>query len=150
MTCPLFLQFIPSGFIRDFQKQNITRIFFYCLKCEWQVNYLLVFNISFDKMKVFFFYELIWVYPKSVHWYISMLHCVATALAVGSFRGRGCERSELPCLTRDDKKLGRRPWSFLPQSSRWTIIVVYCEYNRVYASCEHTIFYLKSTDGIQS
>ena len=36
----------------------------------------------------------------------------ATALAVGPFREQGCERSELPCLERGDKKLGRRPWSF--------------------------------------
>ncbi len=28
-----------------------------------------------------------------------MVHCEhATALAVGPFRGHGCERSELPCL----------------------------------------------------
>ena len=39
-----------------------------------------------------------------------MVH--ATAMAVGLFVGQGCERSELPCLARDDKKLGRRSWSF--------------------------------------
>ena len=37
----------------------------------------------------------------------------ATALAVGPFREQGCERSELPCLARGGKKLGRRSWSFL-------------------------------------
>ena len=37
----------------------------------------------------------------------------AIALAVGPFVGQGCERSELPCLGHGDKKLGRRPWSFL-------------------------------------
>ena len=36
----------------------------------------------------------------------------ATALAVGLFIEQGCERSELPCLARDGKKLGRRSWSF--------------------------------------
>ena len=41
---------------------------------------------------------------------ICMVH--ATAMAVGLFVGQGCERSELPCLARDDKKLGRRSWSF--------------------------------------
>ena len=38
--------------------------------------------------------------------------CACNRLAVGSFKGQGCERSELPCLERGDKKLGRRPWSF--------------------------------------
>ena len=37
----------------------------------------------------------------------------ATALAVGPFVGQGCECSELPCLGRGDKELGRRSWSFL-------------------------------------
>ena len=36
----------------------------------------------------------------------------AIALAVGPFVGQGCERSELPCLGRGGKKLGRRSWSF--------------------------------------
>ena len=40
----------------------------------------------------------------------------AIALAVGPFVGQGCERSELPCLARGDKKLGRRPWSFYPKA----------------------------------
>ena len=38
----------------------------------------------------------------------------ATALAVGLFRGRGCERSELPCLSFGGGELGRRSWSFYP------------------------------------
>ena len=33
-------------------------------------------------------------------------------VAVGPFAGQGCERSELPCLARGGKKLGRRSWSF--------------------------------------
>ena len=45
----------------------------------------------------------------------------ATALAVGPFIEQGCERSELPCLARDDKKLGQRPWSFYsnPINAPW-------------------------------
>ena len=35
-----------------------------------------------------------------------------TALTVGIFRGQGCERSELPCLSFGGGELGRRSWSF--------------------------------------
>ena len=38
-----------------------------------------------------------------------------TALAVGPFRERGCERSELPCPGLRRRLLGRRSWSFLSQ-----------------------------------
>ena len=41
-----------------------------------------------------------------------MEYCANYRAAVGLFVGQGCERSELPCLERGDKKLGRRPWSF--------------------------------------
>ena len=42
-----------------------------------------------------------------------------TALAVGPFRGRGCERSELPCLSFGGVELGRRSWSFLHLNHRF-------------------------------
>ena len=53
----------------------------------------------------------------TVHITVCSVHAIActpyaTALTVGPFVGQGCERSELPCLGRGGKKLGRRSWSF--------------------------------------
>ena len=45
------------------------------------------------------------------------LYCACNRIAVGPFKGQGCERSELPCLARGDKELDRRSWSFSPKRS---------------------------------
>ena len=48
-----------------------------------------------------------------VHCACNDLPCACNRIAVGPFRGRGCERSELPCPGFGGGKLGRRSWSFL-------------------------------------
>ena len=47
---------------------------------------------------------------RSVHRSIAMVHCALPPWRLALLEG--CERSELPCLARDNKNLGRRPWSF--------------------------------------
>ena len=59
-------------------------------------------------------------------------HNTNNRVAVGPFVGQRCERSELPCPDFGSGNIGRRPWSFLSQSVRWMIIMVYCACNRLY------------------
>ena len=63
------------------------------------------------------------------------LYFACYRVAVGPFKGLGCERSELPCPGLGSGNLGRRSWSFLSPSVLWTMVMPYCAHYRLHLAC---------------